>query len=138
MRVLFFAFIVVCLSSFNLYYKNYEMESSEAMSNKQELVEELVKIPIITNDYKHIERSLEVDDFLFVKKGMSIEEIVGVLGEPNGTTGFGIIRCYYHLKDNSAIIIYEDDNGVCGIRHCFFENEGQTKGIWIMDPTTTQ
>ena len=88
-----------------------------------------VCLPIFVNDYTYFRRDLYVKDFRSIRKGDKLEKIIKDIGPPNGTTGSGVPRNYYHLSDNSVMVICEDISGIYGIRHHNFWGEK-----WILSP----
>lgn len=44
-----------------------------------------------------------VSDFEKIQTGMSYDEVVGIMGEPSGTVGYGIVWDVYALDDGSYI-----------------------------------
>ena len=62
-------------------------------------------IPGVVNSYEHFDRILTEEDFGFLKKGMSLNEIKAKVGEPNGWVGSGIISPIYELENKNYIIL---------------------------------
>lgn len=52
---------------------------------------------IVTSD----NGNFTVSDFDEIQLGMSYDKVVGIMGEPTGTTGFGIVWKVYGLNDGS-------------------------------------
>lgn len=70
----------------------------------------LKTIPGVVNSYKHIDRVLHESDFDFLYKGMSLDEIVKTVGEPNGMIGSGILSPFYELEEDSIIVLFFDSD----------------------------
>lgn len=93
------------------------------------------EVPIFFNEYTYIQRDLNIKDFMFIEKGMSIQELKSKLGEPNGTTGFGLMSIFYHLEDESVIVVLEDINSVHALQHCVWsEKDCKVVKKWILEP----
>lgn len=54
-------------------------------------------------EYTTFDRTLTLEDFESIQLGSSLDEIEGILGEPNGWTGSGILSPFYVLQDGSAV-----------------------------------
>lgn len=50
-------------------------------------------------------RILELKDFDFLKVGMSYEEIINMIGKPDGPAGSGYVMVKYILKDGDHVIL---------------------------------
>ncbi len=136
--ICFFVCILICIV-FSGVCEKKEREYTELVLFNSDTYEEEehypgngINIPIFINSYKYIERELYLEDFDFIKIGTSISEVETRLGKANGTTGFGVMSKYYHLSDNSAIVIKEDINGICALQHCTVDENGETKEVWIL------
>lgn len=123
--------LLICSIFFSSCQKNIEPETVlEENESYQEEAEykypgEGVRIPIFVNSYEYIERDLKIEDFSFIERGTSLQEVEARLGKPNGYAGSGMASKYYHLSDDSAIKIIEDTQGVYCLTHYEFDKDGK-------------
>jgi len=54
----------------------------------------------------YVDRILTEDDFSFLEKGMSLEEIEVVAGKKSGTVGSGLISPYYKIDVGILVLIF--------------------------------
>jgi len=52
------------------------------------------------------ERILTEADFEFLERGMSLDEVIAVVGPVSGTTGSGFISPFYELDNGRVILIF--------------------------------
>ena len=61
--------------------------------------------------YRDIDRTLTEDDFAFLERGMSLEEIVAVVGMENGIIGFNILTPFYTLTNGRLFLSFDPPFG---------------------------
>jgi len=54
--------------------------------------------------YNEINRALTEEDFAFLRRGLSLEEIVALVGKHDGIVGFNILTPFYILTDGKLFL----------------------------------
>ena len=111
--------ILLLLAAFMVSCNKHESTSGESVTVAKETNEytetqaqnKYIQLPDVwqawwIGTYTSIDRQLTLNDFVDVKLGMTMSEIVAIVGEPNGEVGSGFINPYYQLADNTYVILW--------------------------------
>ena len=94
-KFLVVAFVLLCLCISGCEQSNILLDATIMENGGDEIVID-----------SYVDRILTEDDFSFLEKGMSLEEIEVVVGEKSGTVGSGLISPYYKIDVGILVLIF--------------------------------
>jgi len=85
-----------------------EMERPSSESSSEPMIEVEQDLDVVSGfwPYYDADRILTEDDFAFLEIGMSLEEIISVVGRPSGIAGMNFLHPFYTLENGRLTLSF--------------------------------